>query len=402
MPTFNYQAISATGDVKQGTIEAPNQAEAIRTLQSQGMSPLKVSLPGSLSMQHLLVRRRKASQAQIVLFTQQMATMLNAGLPVERALQLLKRLTEHQGLKGQIDKILADVRDGVPLSSAFEARSGLVTKLYISMLRAGETGGNLGQTLQSLSGYLERSQELRRSLVSALIYPAILLVMAMGSVIALLTLVVPSFAPMFEELGGDMPTITKVVLGTGTLLQDYWWLFLSVLIVGLLVLQYQLVQPPKKLRLDRFMLATGKIGTLLIKIETARFARTLGALLASGVPILRGLTLSAEVVNNTAFASAIQNVAADVKTGKSLADAMDTISYFPDMAQQMLVVGEETGQISDILIRISDTYDKEVKVTMDRLLSLLVPLLILVLSALIGTIIVSILLAILSVNDLFG
>ncbi|MFT7389342.1 MAG: general secretion pathway protein F [Candidatus Endobugula sp.] len=402
MTEFIYKAINPSGSISQGTVVGDNEGDVITTLQQQGLSPLSIKAKNHFSLNQLWKARKSVGSNHIVLFTQQLATMLNAGLTIERALQLLTDLTRHKQLKAHQVAILAQVRDGVDLSTALESRSGLVSKLYISMVRAGENGGALATTLQSLSEYLSRAQDLQRGLVSALIYPLILLIMAVLSVIALLTFVVPSFAPMFEELGDDMPTITQVVLGGGAFLQQYWWLLIALVIFCIMAGQQWLAKSDNRQRFHRWLLGLSKVGDLIAKMETARFTRTLGSLLTNGVPILRALPLAAEVVNNTAFISDLKIVTNEVKTGRSLSEAMSDLVYFPDMAQQMLIVGQETGHLESILLKIADTYDKEVKVTTDRLLSILVPVMILVLSVVIATIVISILLAILSVNDLFG
>jgi general secretion pathway protein F len=398
---FNYKVIDSNGDIKQGKMSAATEKDIVEKMQQQGMSILLIKPVNIFSLQRFWLSHNVIGQSHIALFTQQLATMLNAGLPLERALQLLIKLTHHSRLKIHLQNILAEVRDGTPLSTAIQSRSGMASKLYISMIRAGETGGALGKTLLSLGDYLNRAEEIKSSIVSALIYPIILLIMAMLSVVVLLTLVVPSFAPMFEELGGNMPLVTQIVLGAGAFLQHYWWLLVLILIIVLLLSQNLLAQSDKRLVFDRWLLYRPKLGSLLIKMDTARFSRTLSALLINGVPILNGLNLASEVVNNTAFSEAIKKIIADVKTGRSLADAIGEIGYFPEMALQMLIVGEETGQVDSILLKIANTYDKEVKVSIDRLLSLLVPIMILILSTVIAVIVISILLAILSVNEFF-
>lgn len=402
MAEFSYKAINAGHAIIKGDIAAANEQEVLDKLCAQGLVPLSIQQANYFSLKQLWQARHNVNQTQIVLFTQQLATMLNAGLPIEKALELLSKMMHHPAMKEHIDYILAQVRDGVSFSAALESRSHLVPTLYISMVRAGETGGTLASTLQSLSDYLSGAQDLQRHIISALIYPAILLLMAIASVMALLTFVVPSFEPMFAELGGEMPAITQIVIGSGAFIESYWWLLLTLTTVGLMVIRYQLSQADKRQYFHRRLIQSKKLGDLLVKIETARFARTLSALIYNGVPILRGLSLSAEVMQNTAFIAAIKEAANEVKTGKSMAEALSAIPFFPAMALQMLVVGEETGEMSSMLLKIADTYDKEVKVTMERLLNLLVPMMILLLSALIATIVISILLAILSVNDLFG
>ena len=402
MTEFAYKAITSTGTVLQGEIQAENKQTAIEELRSQGMTPLVIKEKNYFSLFRLWSVRKAVSQHHIVYFTEQLATMLKAGLPIERALQLSIILSSHVGLKAHLEATLAEVRDGTSFSEALEHRSNFVSKLYISMVRAGETGGNLANSLEYLSSYLSRARDLQQGLVSAMIYPAILLVMAVGSVIALLTFVVPSFAPRLEELGDNMPTITQIVLDGGAFLQNYWWLLIVIIIISIMTSQQVLSKPSSKLRFDNWLLKGGKLSDLLVKMETARFSRTLGSLLTNGVPIIQGLMLSSEVINNTAFLLDIKKISKEVKSGRSLADAISNIDYFPQMALQMLFVGQETGKLGQVLIKMADNYDREIQITINRLLSILVPLLILVMSAIIAIIVISILLAILSVNDLFS
>lgn len=402
MTIYNYKAITLAGEIKQGNIEAENEQEAISALQQQGMTLLDIDAKNYFSLAQLWQERKSVNQKDIVIFTQQLATMLNAGLTVERALQLLIALTDHRELKRHLEAVLVEVRDGVALSSALENRSRMVSKLYISMVRSGETGGALASATQHLADYLERAQHLQRGLVSALIYPAILLIMAILSVIVLLTFVVPSFAPMFEELGDNMPGITQVVLGVGDFLQHYWWLLVTFLIIGIMGSRQLLSNANRRLYFHYWLLRQKLWGDIIVKMETARFTRTLGSLLYNGVSILRALALASEVIHNAAFEKDLKKVAEQVKAGRTLTDSMLKIDYFPVLALQMLVVGQETGQLANMLIKIADIYDNEVQVTTDRLLGILVPVLILALSALIAVIVISILLAILSVNDLFG
>jgi general secretion pathway protein F len=270
------------------------------------------------------------------------------------------------------------------------------------MVRAGEVGGTLDVTLARLSDYLERSKELKDSVVSALIYPTMLLLLAAGSLILLLVYVIPQFTPIFEELGGDLPLITRIVLAVGSVLQNFWWLI--ILLVGLAVWRFRvmLADAQKRYAWDGRVLRMRWVGDLVGKMETARLTRTLGTLLTNGVPLLSALSIARNVVSNTVLREDVGEAARKVKTGGGLARALAKGERFPRLALQMISVGEETGQLDAMLMKVADTYDTEVRNTIDRLLSVFTPVVTLLLAVLIGTIVLSVLVAILSVNDLVG
>jgi general secretion pathway protein F len=270
------------------------------------------------------------------------------------------------------------------------------------MVRAGEVGGTLDVTLARLSDYLERSRELKESVISALIYPVLLLLLAAGSLILLLVYVIPQFTPIFEELGGDLPTITKIVLGFGSILQNFWWLLAILVGLGVWWFRRMLADQERRFVWDTRVLAMKWVGDLVAKMETARLTRTLGTLLTNGVPLLSALSIARNVIGNTVLRKDVSDAAREVKTGGGLARNLARAEHFPRLALQMISVGEETGQLDTMLMKVSDTYDNEVRNTIDRLLSIFTPVVTLLLAVLIGTIVLSVLLAILSVNDLVG
>jgi len=285
---------------------------------------------------------------------------------------------------------------------ALEKQHGAFSRLFVNMVRAGEIGGTLDVTLDRLSDYLERSRELRDSVISALIYPAILLLLAGGSLILLLVYVIPQFTPIFEELGGELPTITKLVLGVASILQNFWW---AMILLGVLVVsQYRrmMAVEEKRFAWDGRVLGLKWVGDLVAKLETARLTRTLGTLLSNGVPLLAALSIARNVVNNTVLRKDVSDAAREVKTGGGLARNLARSGRFPRLALQMISVGEETGQLDGMLMKVSDSYDIEVRNTIDRLLSIFTPVVTLLLAVLIGTIVLSVLVAILSINDLVG
>jgi general secretion pathway protein F len=403
MALFQYSAVSPSGDALSGTIEASSAAEAIAKLQDAGNIPLSADPVGAAGAQGSLLdvfSSRGIGDRQMGMFTQQLATLLGAGLPLDRALQILVDLADGEKVKKMTERVRDRVRGGAALSQALEDEHGMFSRLYTNMVRAGETGGTLDATLAELSDYLSRSKELKDNVISALIYPAILLVMSVAALFILLIVVVPQFVPIFEEAGAELPLLTQMVLGIGTVLKDYWWLLALGAFGATVFMRSQMANRDSRLRWDAQFLKLKIIGNLLLQVDTARFARTLGTLLKNGVPMLGGLAIARNVVTNTVLAAGVEAATEEVKTGGALATALNHTKAFPKLAIQMVSVGEETGRLDEMLLRVANTYDREVKTSVDRGLSLLVPVLVLTLAAMIATIVFSVLIAILAVNDL--
>jgi general secretion pathway protein F len=404
MPLFEYKAVAPSGETVQGTMEAASLDMVVLKLQEAGNVPLhaRESGSGGFGLSALRMGRRGMNAREVGEFTQQLSTLLVAGLPLDRSLQVLQELSENERVKRTVTEIRDKVREGGSLSDALEEQHGAFNRLFVNMVRAGEVGGTLDVTLVRLTDYLERSRELKDSIVSALIYPILLLVLAAGSLILLLVYVIPQFTPIFEELGGDLPFITKLVLGAGSILQNFWWAI--VLVTALVVVQFRrmLADAEKRFAWDERVLSMRWVGDLVGKIEIARLSRTLGTLLTNGVPLLGALSIARNVLSNTVLRKDVNDAAREVKTGGGLAHNLAKGGRFPRLALQMMSVGEETGQLDTMLMKVSDTYDLEVRNTIDRLLSVFTPVVTLFLAVLIGTIVLSVLVAILSINDLVG
>lgn len=404
MPLFEYKAVAPSGETVQGTMEAASMELVILKLQEGGNIPLqaKESGTGLFGLSALRLGRRGMNAREVGEFTQQLSTLLVAGLPLDRSLQVMLELSENERVKRTVAEIRDRVREGGSLSDALEEQHGAFNRLFVNMVRAGEVGGTLDVTLVRLTDYLERSADLKDSVVSALIYPVLLLVLAAGSLILLLVYVIPQFTPIFEELGGDLPFITKVVLGVGSVLQNFWWAI--ILVTAFIVVQFRrmLADADKRFAWDTRVLKMKWVGDLVSKIEIARLSRTLGTLLTNGVPLLGALSIARNVLANTVLKKEVSEAAREVKTGGGLAHNLAKGGYFPRLALQMISVGEETGQLDAMLLKVSDTYDIEVRKTIDRLLSIFTPVVTLLLALMIGTIVLSVLVAILSINDLVG
>lgn len=373
-------------------------------LQAMGYIPIQIELTqageGTEKPSFSWLRSKRLSQAEIGTFTSEIATLLHAGLPLDRALEILVELSENDKVRNLLTQVRDDVRGGASLSAAMEAQKGVFSRFYLNMVRAGEAGGALGPVLTRITEFMERAKVLKQTVTSALIYPVILMVVAASSVMLLLVFVVPQFSQMFEQSGKTLPLPTQIVIGAGEFIrQDWWMLLLGVLAVYLLARQ-QMSNPASRYRWDGIFLRLPLVGDLVAKIEVARFSRSLGTLLGNGVTLLNALYIIKETLGNSVMAAGLDSVANQLKEGLGLGKPMMETGLFPKLAVHMVVVGEETGQLEEMLLRVADVYDNEVQTTVKRMLSLMEPVLILGLGLLIGGIIMSILLAILSVNDL--
>ncbi|MEZ5465518.1 MAG: type II secretion system F family protein [Lysobacteraceae bacterium] len=405
MAMFRYKAISASGDMIDGQMEAASADEVIVRLQDGGNIPVEAKPADSAENQGLFARlsqRTVLSQNQILQFTQQLSTLLGAGQPLDRALQILLDLPESEAAKKTIGGIRDAVRGGASLSTALEQQHGAFSRLYINMVRAGEVGGSLDETLKRLADYLERSKALKESFINAMIYPAILVIMVVLSLIILMAWVVPQFIPLFDDMGVELTLLTQVVFGTGNLMRDGWWLFVVAVVAGAWVLRQQLSDPERRLRFDGWILRRKLIGSVLLRMDTARLARTLGTLVHNGVPLLSALSIGRNVMGNTSLAKSVDEAAEDVKTGGGLAAALSKSKQFPRLALQMIQVGEESGALDDMLIKVADTFDIEVKNGLDRLLAALVPVIIIIMAFTVALIMLAILIPIFDLTNAVG
>lgn len=407
MPLFEYKALSSAGANQAGTMEATSEAQVLERIHAQGFLPLQVKLAGAASMSTELGTKKKlgffaskkVSQADIIAFTQQLSSMLNAGLPLDRALSIQLELIEQPGMSGLVRSLQEQVRSGVHFADALE-ESNRFSRFYVNMVRAGEASGSIDDALGRLVDYMLRAKELRGTVVSALIYPSILFVVAIVSIIALLLFVVPQFSQMFEDMGAELPMITKVVMAAGEALTVYWWAVLGGFLFILILLQYLFTNEQARLWLDRSMLRWPIVGDLVGKVEMARFSRSLGTLLHNGVPLLGSLQIVKNTMSNRVMAKSIGEAADSLKQGESLTRTLMSKRVFPAYALHMLRVGEETGQMEQLLHEVADIYDAEVRNAVRQMLSLLEPILILIMAVAILVIIGAVLVPMISMADL--
>lgn len=402
MTQFRYRAVSAAGEMLQGQMEAASLDEVVSRLQDQGHTPLDARAADSGAASGGMAgwfKRGAFTGDQLAQFTHQLATLLGAGQPLDRALGILMDLPEGASAKQLIERVRDRVRGGTPLSQALDDEHSVFPKLYISLVRAGEAGGSLEDTLRRLADYLERSQQLRGSIINALIYPAFLMVGVLGSLLLLLAYVVPQFVPIFDDMQVPIPLITQVVLAIGNTLQSWWWALLILLILGVLIARSRLRDPAAKLAWHTRLLTMKLVGPLLLKVETARIARTLGTLLKNGVPLLTSLGIARQVTGNKALDLALAQASEQVKEGAGLSFALAQSQRFPRLALQMVQVGEEAGQLDTMLLKVADTFELESRRAIDRLLAALVPALTIVMTVMVAFIMAAILLPMLDLTS---
>ncbi|MGE8246038.1 MAG: type II secretion system protein XpsF [Stenotrophomonas maltophilia] len=406
MAQYRYKALNAHGELFDGQMEAASEAEVAARLQDQGHMPMEARLASEgvagASSWAALLRRKPFDGGGLVQFTQQLATLLGAGQPLDRALSILLELPEDERTRRVVTDIRDIVRGGAPLSTALERQHGVFSRLYINMVRAGEAGGSLHDTLQRLSDYLERSAELKGRVINALIYPAILLAVVGGALLFLLGYVVPQFALMYESLDVALPWFTQWVLTAGLVVREGWIIMIVVPAVIALVVERRLRQPAARLAVDGWLLQRKGIGPLLAKLETARLSRTLGTLLRNGVPLLSGLGIARNVLGNRALAADVDTASDEVKNGNGLSASLSRGKRFPRLALQMIQVGEESGALDTMLLKTADTFEQESARAIDRLLSALVPVITLVLASVVGLVIVAVLVPLYDLTNAIG
>ena len=398
MSLFTFRALDSQGVTQRGTLQARDQAAAVAILHKRGWLLLQIDTAGSQGLRHAFVRG-SLKGAALVSFTQQLATLLGAGQPLERSLGLLLKQPGQPQVRALIERIRDQVKAGKPLSAALEDEGASFSPLYLSMVRAGEAGGALESTLRQLSDYLERSERLRGEVINALIYPAFLVVGVLGSLALLLAYVVPQFVPIFQDLGVPIPLITEVILALGQFLGAYGLLVLAGSSVALGTLAARLRDPQRRERYDRRLLGLRVLGPLLQRVEAARLTRTLGTLLSNGVALLQALVIARQVCTNRALQAQVADAAESVKGGGTLASAFGTQPLLPDLALQMIDVGEQAGELDSMLLKVADIFDVEAKRGIDRLLAALVPSLTVVMAVLVAVIMLAIMLPLMSLTS---
>lgn len=397
MPLYSYKATTLSGSIVEGAIEAVDERSVIEKLKDSGLIPLNVVLPeGEAAPRRKLFR--KSMQNNVLTFTSELAALLNAGVTLERGLKTLSDVSETEEMKEIIIALLNAIREGSTFCDALAKHPRVFSKVYVNMVRAGESGGVLDVIMNELAGFLESSKELKEHVVSAMIYPTVLVFTAGASIVILLAYVVPKFSQIFKDFGKSLPLPTKILLAISGAVTSYWWVIALLVGGGVIVLKTSLRTAEGRYNWDSFKLKV--MGDIIKKLETARFCRTLGILLRSGVPILPALNNVKDVVGNQVIANSIDSVTKGAKEGEGIAAPLAATGVFSPLVVSMIMVGEETGQLDKMLLKIASIYENSLKVSVKQFMNVLEPAIILLMGVMVGFIVLSMLIAIFSVTDM--
>jgi len=391
VPVDVWKGRTTAGEIQTGELTLESQEEALAALRKRRIiissvrekkAEMKFSMPklgGGVTTRDLAI------------FTRQFATMINAGLPLVQCLDILSKQTEKENFRTTIAQVMRDVEAGTTLAEALgkKEHSKVFDELFVNMVEAGEAGGILDNILQRLATYIEKAEALKRKIKGAMVYPAVVMSVAVLATVFMLIFIIPTFARMFTGFGADLPLPTKIVMGLSTFLRSYWWILLGTVVVGAVAFQRYYITEKGHMQVDKLLLRVPVMGDVIRKGAVARFTRTLSTLISSGVPILNGLEITARTSGNRVIQEAIMSARASIREGETIAAPLRQSTVFPQMVVQMISVGEETGALDDMLGRIADFYDDEVDTAVDSLTSLIEPVMIVFMGGIVGGMVIA-------------
>jgi general secretion pathway protein F len=401
MATFFYKAVGKAGNLVDGVLEGADDRMVALKLQEMGLIPIQVG-KGQAGRTFRVNWRwglHKVRSKEVMLFTQELSTLVNAGLPLDRSLVICKQLAGKPAVQSLIEDVLQGIKGGKSFADSLAAHPEAFSRLYVNMVRAGEVGGSLPAVLDRLVEFEQSADELRSYLVSSLIYPVLLACVGVASIAILLNFVIPKFAQVFQEAGQSLPLPTQILLNVSNFSKSYWWVFL--LAGGGISFLFSRLLATERGRWwwDGFRLKLVLMGEVLRKVEVARISRTLGTLVHNSVPLIQSLNIVREISGNVRITKSLAEIAEGVKKGEGVAGPMERSGVFPPLAIHLIQVGEETGRLDTMLLELARVYDKEVRSAIKNLIALFEPLMIVVMGVIVGVIVVSMLLAITSIND---
>jgi type IV pilus assembly protein PilC len=404
MPVFAYEAVDANGQKVSREVSASSKDDALKQIRSQGLRPTRIAVkaqpaggaPGEKKKKGLILFDR-VKQAQIVTFTTQLATLQDAGLPIVRSVKILATQQRPGKFQDQLSAVAEEVEGGSTFSEALAKHPRSFDKLYVSMVKAGEAGGVLDVILNRLATFMEKSQKLKKKVKGALIYPVAVLSVASLILFFIMIYVVPSFQSMFKELGQNLPAPTQFLLSASQTIRHYWFLIPGIPFLLWMGFKFVARSPRGRLMLDKFKLKLPIFGLIIKKSSIARFCRTLGTLIASGVPILEALRIVKDAIGNVVLSNAIEEVHGSIREGDTIAGPLRQAGIFDELLVNMIDVGEETGELDKMLIKISDNYETDVDVAVESMSSLLEPLLIVGMGGVVGFIVVALFLPLIEI-----
>jgi len=389
MPEFEYRAVRATGESVQGKRSAPNREALIAMLRNEQLNPTRVVERG----REIAIPKPKVvgkvSPKELAVFTRQFSVMIDAGLPLVQCLEILANQQENKAFQKALTEVRTSVEGGSTLANGLRLYPRIFDTLYANMVEAGETGGILDTILQRLSGYIEKAVKLKRAVQSALIYPIAVIVIAGGVIFLLLWKVVPIFATLFAGLGVDLPLPTRIVIGLSHAIGEFAIPMIILGALGVYALKWYYGTPSGRMTIDKIILKLPLLGSLMRKIAVARFTRTLGTLITSGVPMLEAMDITARTSGNAVIEEAILTVRKAIETGRTIVDPLRETGVFPNMVVQMIGVGEQTGALDSMLSKVADFFEDEVDAAVGDLLTAMEPMIILVLGVVVGGVVIS-------------
>jgi general secretion pathway protein F len=399
MAAFFFRAVASDGKMRTGTLTADTEKWVAQELRKQGLTPVYVGLQQKGSMDFKLPKFGGGKRRDVLFFTQELSTLLNSGVPLDRALAISNELTERDTFRAVLSDVLRILKGGKSLADSLSAHPEYFNDLYVNMVRAGEAGGSLSSVFERLSEFERTRDDLRNYIISSMVYPILLALVGMGSIVFLLTFVVPRFATIFENSTLKMPLPIKIMLDVSHIVQVYGWIVALVVTCAIVAFNIYIRSADGRLWWDTFRLKVPILGDTLRKAETARFARAMATLVANSVPLVQSLSIAGAILNNKKIANALVGISLGVKRGEGIAGPVKRSGEFPPLAGHLLSVGEETGRLDAMFARTADIYDNDTRAAIRRLTSLFEPLVILGMGIIVGTLILSMLLAITSIND---
>ncbi len=405
MSAFTYKATTREGKVVEGQIEAENERAVLVKLQDLGYLPLRITAgpkggPSLFALGVSARHRRKVRTKDLLLFTQELKTLLRAGLPLDRSLMILEQLTEKGVLQEVIHDVIGKIKGGKTLADAMAEHPDVFPKVYVNMIRAGESGGVVPQVLEEVSAYLERSVELRTYLATSLIYPVIVSSMMIVSLLVMFLFVIPKFAQIFESSRAPIPLPMQALMTISDFFTGWWWALLGVIVLAVLGFVRWHRTPRGRRIWDERLLKTPVFGRLVSLVEVARFNRTLGTLLQSAVPLVHALTLVKEILNNQIIAESIEPIKNGVKKGDGLVGPMRKTGVFPPLSLHLIEVGEETGNLAAMLTQAAEVFENDARVEVKRLIGLFEPAMILLMGLVVGLIVITMVFSIFSISEI--
>jgi general secretion pathway protein F len=398
--TFHFRAVASDGKVRTGTISAENDKSVARELRRQGLVPVYVGVEQRKGFELRLPAFDRGKRRDVLFFTQELSTLLNAGIPLDRALSITAELSERASFRSLVVDVLRTLKGGKSLADSLATRPTHFSELYINMVRAGEASGSLATIFERLADFERTRDDLRGYIVSSLIYPGLLSVVGITSILILLNFVVPRFAQIFSDPRMKIPTPTAIMLEVSKIVQNYWLPAAIGLVVLVVAFQVWVRTAAGRLRWDAIRLKIPVLGDALRKAETSRFARAMATLVTASVPLVQSIGISRGILNNRKMAGSLDAVATGVKRGEGIATPLMRAGEFPPLAGHLLAVGEETGHLDTMFNRMADIYDAETRTAIRRFTSLFEPMIILVMGVVIGSLIASLMVAITSINDI--